>query len=229
MTEKPEEGMYPQTGKSYLPVPDPTVLTTQALQREILTARELVEIKLMGLRDTIGTRINGMESTLKVIEDRVNVLLDRATHEVKQLQALHETKFGAIQMQFEDRDKRTEVLALADKTAIAAALQAQKEAVAAQNESNAVASAKAESNFSKQIDQLQSIVNTIAKGTDDKISDLKGRMDQGAGKEVGSKDITTVIMGVAALIISFGTLFFLIYSHNITSPSWPPSTQQEHH
>ena len=46
--------------------------------------------------------------------------------------------------QFAERDKRTEQLSLADKTAIAAALQAQKEAAGAQNESNTAAINKME-------------------------------------------------------------------------------------
>jgi hypothetical protein len=42
------------------PVPDPTVLTTQQLQREIATARELVESKIMGFKEMIETRLDGM-------------------------------------------------------------------------------------------------------------------------------------------------------------------------
>jgi hypothetical protein len=139
----------------------------------------------------------------------VNKLVDRATHEVQRLQELHAEKFAAVQNQFEERDKRTEQLTLADKTAIAAALQAQKEAVNAQNIANATATTKAEIAFTKQIDSLA-----------DKINDIKSRVDQGEGKGRGSSDMGSLIMGIAAIVISFGTLFFLVFTHNPNGPTY---------
>src|ERR1700685_2775837 len=107
------------------PSPDPTVLTTQQLLRET---------------------------------DRLQILIDKvpglARIEVAKLQELHEEKFASIATQFAERDKRTEQLSLADKTAIAAALQAQKEAAGAQNEANAAAIAKSEAGVTKQIAQI---------------------------------------------------------------------------
>jgi hypothetical protein len=68
-----------------------------------------------------------------------------------QLRELHSERFSSIALQFEERDKRTEQLSVADKTAIAAALQAQKEAAGAQNESNTAAVAKIETNFDNKL------------------------------------------------------------------------------
>jgi hypothetical protein len=200
--------------RSYVPVPDPTVLTTEALKREIASSRELIEIRVTGIRDTQEAKISGVMANIALIEERVNKLVDRATHEVGRLQELHAEKFAAVQNQFEERDKRTEQLTMADKTAIAAALQAQKEAVNAQNIANATATTKAEIAFTKQIDSLA-----------DKINDIKSRVDQGAGKEKGATDLSSLIMGIAAIVISFGTLFFLVFTHNPNAPVAYSTTQ----
>ena len=206
---------------SNVPVPDPTILTTQALQREIAASRELIEIKVEAARHALEVRITGIDKAIGLMDTRADLLINKSLHEVKQLQSLHETKFSAIQVQFEERDKRTEQLTLADKTAIAAALQAQKEAVNAQNFANATAAVKSELAFTKQIEQLQSIVNTITKSIDDKISDLKSRLDLDMGTRKGTSDTSSVIMGVAAIFISFATLFFLVYSRTNTTTTYP--------
>jgi hypothetical protein len=133
--------------REFRPVPDPTVLTTQQLLREV---------------------------------DRLQILIDRlpgiVRDEVANIQALHDEKFASITLQFAERDKRTEQLSIADKTAIAAALQAQKEAAGAQNEANAAAIAKSEAGFTKQIDQITTLISAGAKASDDKIDDIKDRL-----------------------------------------------------
>ena len=210
-----EAAGLPET-RSFLPVPDPTLLTTEALKRDIAASKELIDVRVNGIRETQDAKIAGILSSIALIEERVNKLVDRATHEVGRLQELHAEKFAAVQNQFEERDKRTEQLTMADKTAIAAALQAQKEAVNAQNIANATATTKAEIAFTKQIDSLA-----------DKINDIKSRVDQGAGKEKGSSDTTSLIMGIAAIIISFGTLFFLVFHNNQSAPAFPVTVQNK--
>src|SRR5580765_2317811 len=115
-----------------VPVPDPTVLTTRQLQREIALSREMVELKADGVKELLESRIGGIEKSIGIVVDRLRRVVDQVREEINRLQQLHEEKFGSVQTMFVERDKRTEQLALADKTAIAAALQAQKEAVNAQ-------------------------------------------------------------------------------------------------
>jgi predicted HTH transcriptional regulator len=150
------------------PVPDPTVLTTQQLLREIATSREVIE-----------TRLSGMDKAIELLQAAADRYPAFVRAEVKQLQELHEEKFSSIGTQFAERDKRTEQLSLADKTAIAAALQAQKEAAGAQNESNAAANAKTETNFAKLIEQNQALLLEVRRNTEAQINDLKSRLDKG--------------------------------------------------
>jgi hypothetical protein len=164
------------------PDPDPTLLTTENLRREIANLKELIETATGDLHLLIESKLNA-------------------------LSAVTDERFSSIAIQFAERDKRTEQLSLADKTAIAAALQAQKEAAGATNESNSVALAKMENNFTKLIDQGQTLLQSVAKNMDDKINDLKSRFDTGEGKSKGVGDVWGWIFGAAALLIAAATVF----------------------
>lgn len=86
------------------PNPDPTVLTTAALLREIDGAKEQTAALVQAVRDVLHT-------------------------EIQCLQELHGEKFSNIEIQFKERDTRMEHTSRDSKIAIDAALQAAKEAV----------------------------------------------------------------------------------------------------
>jgi len=108
-----------------VPVPDPTVLTTQQLTKQIDSLKEL-------------------------LSQADQSMLDR----LEALRLLHEERFNSIAQQFKERDTRTDQLATASTVAINAALQAAKEAVVNQNISNEKAIAKIEANTTKFLDNL---------------------------------------------------------------------------
>ena len=137
-----------------MPVPDPTLLTTQLTLREIANLKELLQSQTGGLKRRLLAFTHILDTRHAAIRD-----------EADRLQNSFEERFKSIDLQFGDRDK-----------AVGAALQAQKEAAAAQNVSNLSAALKTETSFTKQIDQMQMIINAIAKATDEKIDDLKTRM-----------------------------------------------------
>lgn len=170
------------------PDPDPTLLTTENLRREIANLKELIEARLAA-------------------SDAARIALHALiTAEIQVLSSVTEQRFESIATQFAERDKRTEQLSLADKTAIAAALQAQKEAAGATNESNSVALAKMENNFTKLIDQGQTLLQSVAKNMDDKINDMKSRIDTGQGQSRGRVDLWGYTVGAAGILIAFGAL-----------------------
>ena len=114
--------------ESNLPIPDPTLLTTAQLDRSI----ESLEAR-------IDTRIDAMDKASRLLHEdftRVPTEMDRRLGHLQELifskldaiARVTEQQFNAIGMRFEEMDKRTAQLSVADKTAIAAALQAQKEA-----------------------------------------------------------------------------------------------------
>lgn len=176
-----------------VPVPDPTALTTAALIREIDSLRERTSHDTLLLRELIETRIDGNDTAVQLLRTTTDKFPYKINEAIKQLQDLHnerfrsldaliDIRFDSIDTQFAERDKRTEQLSLADKTAIAAALQAQKEAAGAQNESNTTANNKMEASFAKLIDQTQTLLQAVTRNTDDKINDIKSRLDKGEGR-----------------------------------------------
>ncbi len=197
------------------PVPDPTVLTTQQLVREIAASREIIETRLDAM--DIATQIN------KVANDNIPRMIDE---KVRQLSILVDEKiaglmekFHSIDVQFKERDTRTEQYSKDSKVAVDAALQAAKEAVGEQNKSSALAIAKSEAATNKQLDQIGTLIQTTTKGLDEKINDLKGRLDRGEGQKVmavetkgqqnwfiglfviGGLSVVSIIITVVALIL----------------------------
>ena len=194
---------------SVRPVPDPTVLTTQQLIREIAMSRDVIE-----------TRLAGMDKAIELLQQTTDKLPANIKDEVEQLQELHAERFSSfetqlklvlegIKTQFLERDERTKQLALLSETAIAAALQAQKEAATAQNVSNTTASDKMELNFAKLIEQTQTLLQSQKTASDDKISDIKdrgnileSRLTLIEGQKSGGGDAWGYMFGLAGLSLA---------------------------
>lgn len=204
-----------------LPVPDPTSLTTDQLRREIQALRELLEARLVAQGDLIkalSLRTDGRQETVDVtvghLRDLLISNLKNVEVKIDQLGAVSLERFLRIDTQFVERDKRTDQLSTADKTAVAAALQAAKEAVGAQNTSNSIAIAKSESATQESIKQLGTLLSSASQATNDKIGDLRARLDRGEGGSAGAKvsadssrDNIGLIFGAIALLIALVTLF----------------------
>lgn len=184
--------------------PDPTILTTQQLQREIGLLREIIDSRILGMLNEIkhlDVDQSGLQATLMM--------------NINRLQELHEEKFRSISVQFAERDTRTEQTSRDSKVAVDAALQAAKEAVGEQNKSSALAIAKSETATTKQIDQQSLQIATATGALNDKIDDIKDRITaiegrsnayegKSDGHNTGVKDswsvMTAIVMGVLALV-----------------------------
>jgi hypothetical protein len=122
-------------------------------------------------------------------------------------------KFKGIETQFALRNTAADKLVIADQKALAAALQAQKEEAAARNESNAAAIAKSEAGFTKQIDGIGALIHTMTSSFDDKLADLKSRMDRDDGRTHGVTDQRTdTRLNISTLIAVGGLLVALVFS-----------------
>ena len=189
---------------SFAPVPDPTVLTTQQLQREIAASRDLLDVKIDGLRSVIDTRLSAADQTITLLRFRVDQIPENIHQAIERTQELRDEKFKSIAIQFLERDTRTEQQSRDAKVAVDAALQAAKEAVGEQNKSNAMAIAKSEATFTKQIDQIGVLVTTMSKAIDDKIDDIKTRIQMIEGSKKGASDLFGVIFGIIGIIVGIG-------------------------
>jgi len=187
------------------PNPDPSILTTENLRREIDNLKELLE-----------SQQGAQDRTIASIQHNIDGRQAQIDAAIVHITTLFEVKFEGVEKQFVERDKRTEHLSIADKTAIAAALQAQKEAAGATNESNSIAINKMENNFTTLINKGESLLQSVQKNLDDKIADLKTRFDTGEGQNrgktagissigalaVGSSFIISMLVAVAALVVT---------------------------
>lgn len=179
------------------PDPDPTALTTQALIREIGSLKELFDTKFSGIEQ--------LQVHIKDIIDRLPSVIDE---KIANLKDLSDEKFAGIATRFAEARYLTEQTSRNDKLALGAALQAQKEDVGKQNDSNNASISKTEVLFTKQID-----------GLNDKIDDIKSRFIAGdsqiRGKTEGVSMIGALILG-AAFVISAGInvmAFVINHSH----------------
>jgi hypothetical protein len=160
----------------WVPVPDPTVLTTEALLREISNLREILSARMDAMDVATELRIAELLKVPHETQKLIDHLFD-----------LHEEKFRSVAVQFVERDVRTDQANRAAKEALDAALLAAKELIGATNLANAAKQDKSEDNFTKQIDQLTTLITTNQSATDARITELKERIDRGAGGSEGAQ------------------------------------------
>ena len=172
-----------------VPVPDPTVLTTAALLREIGALKELFEVRFSAMDGRLGH----MQLTL----DQRGIAIRT---ELETLDKLFDEKLLRIQTQISERDAQTEKASRDVKSAVDAAFAAAKEAVGEQNKSNALSITKSETAFVKQVDAIVDIVNNNTKTTDDKINDIKERITMLEGRSTGRNDVWGYVVGAVATL-----------------------------
>ena len=193
-----------------IPRPDPTILTTAQLDRAIES-----------LESRIDARIDAMDKASRLLHEdftRVPTEMDRRLGHLQELifskldavARVTEQQFNAIGMRFEEMDKRTAQLSVADKTAIAAALQAQKEAAGAQNESNAAANAKMEKNFAELIAQNQTLLMEVRRNNEIQIGDLKSRVDKAEAHGKGVGDVWGWVVGGVGMLFGLASIIALV-------------------
>lgn len=180
------------------PVPDPTLLTTAALTREIAALKELVV-----------TRLDAMDKAQFLFDTNLNRV---PTDTDKQIGHLKELVFGrfdtvnekffGIQTQFAERDTRSERESKDNKVAVDAAFAAQKEAASKQNESNTLAISKSETATSETINKLAELFKTTTDALASNIVDLKERITRIEGKGTGRNDVWGYVIGASGIVVA---------------------------
>lgn len=201
------------------PVPDPTTLTQEALRRDIGALERLLEVRLDGMDKAVSLR-ERMVDQQPAINDK----------KIEHLRELHNEKFNAIQLQFVERDVRTEQTSRDSKVAVDAALQAAKEAVSEQNKSSALAIGKSDAATTKQIDTMGTLIQSTIAGINSQIGDLKERLTRIEGEGKGhtieastnrsvNSNMTAVIGLVVGSLIGLGGLLVAFMDNNGRSPA----------
>lgn len=149
--------------------------------------KELAAAKRDGIVGIIEQRLDGMDKAIQLLQTFTDKQPQFVREQVMHLRELHEAGFESIKTQFMLLKQATEQLDLANKTAIAAALQAQKESAGETQKSSQTAIAKSENSTSEAIKALTTAFNAAITAVTDRINELKGRMDRGEGK-TGAQD-----------------------------------------
>jgi hypothetical protein len=187
-----------------VPRPDPTVLTTEALLREVTHLRELLTSRLEGLEDRQDAYERVHEAKHRERAAEVEASIRHLTELAAERFAGVTDRFAGIQVQLTERDTRLQDTTQASKDAIAAALAAQKEAVA-----------KSELNTKEQLASIKSENATTVASLESKIENVKdligaaqltvgqqegrtGGMDVAWGRTVA---LAGVLVAIAAVIV----------------------------
>jgi hypothetical protein len=220
----------PDARGGWTPIPDPTVLTTEAVtraidifRREIQALHELHDKDMTAMRDLLGVRLDAMDIDRTRLWERTHELTKESDENLTRFRAEVERRDQAgrqlIEQRLEDLDKARALNAkhidlipdridcrvaaereylmsqlniiatrtsekfgavdkefLASKEAVAAALQAAKEAVGEQNRSNSAAIKVSESNTKEQLTALGQVSSANFKAQEDKINDARERI-----------------------------------------------------
>jgi len=190
----PQAPLYGGSGST--PIPDPTVLTNQAvaqatdqLRRELLAAVALLDSKIKGQHHVIETRLAGMDEAIRLVAEWRKQLPKEIRDEVMQLERVGNERFKTIDerfhglatsleahkegvaLQFRERDTRSERESRDNEIRVNAAFAAQKEAAAQQNTSNTLAidksSAAVAETLNKQADLFKSTTDALGARLED--------------------------------------------------------------
>jgi len=156
------------------PAADPTPRTLEQMYRE-----------LKGLEDKINLRFDGSSEAVRLLQEISNrqPTTEAVAGDLKALKELMETKFLA------SKDLTTAIFE-GNKTALEAALLTRKEG-----------SDKIEQSFTKQFDNIQDIIRTNTKASDDKTDDLKARLSTIEGRAIALAGFGALIGGAAVALI----------------------------
>lgn len=195
------------------PVPDPTLLTDNAIDRSAAAVRDHIDGQL-AVRDE---RINGIDEATRLRLQLIDHIPDQIDKEVRHVQDLSKVQIDAdrrfsaaevahlrevddIRFQAAERlaGRESELNALA----LAAAFAAQKEASAKEAEYTRIASIKSESATAQAIDKLGELFATQTRGLGDKVDDLKDRVGRIESVKVGSTENRTALYATIGVVIS---------------------------
>ena len=183
------------------PIPDPTALTSEAIDRRVDNAVAVIEARLNGMEKAVAvfhedlTRVpTQLDRAILSLRDVINAEIANLHNQIDRLRQKLEARDSLVKDQLDGLQalvflKISELGAITDQRFIAVGAQFSerdtrtdqragdtKLAVDAAFAAAKEATAKIESSFTKSIDEQQRLLNATTSATIDKISDLKDRM-----------------------------------------------------
>jgi len=187
------------------PVPDPTVLTTQAVDRAMRDENRWVESQI----DILAQRLDGMDKANDLRLRRLDHVPDQIDSAVSHLRDVVEQKFINVGNGFVALQERMAEQKKDTKDAVDAAFLAAKDAVNLQTEASEKSIAKSEAGTTKQIDSLGVQATTAIDALKEQINDLKLEVSRinatksgGTEEHAASRDRTADNRAYVALAIT---------------------------
>ena len=175
------------------PDPDPTQRTVELLNQSVDEIRRDI-----GVHSTIREREHA--TLQELIETQIG-----------SIESLTDEKFKGITLQFAERDTRTTQAAETSQKALDAALLAAAALVNQQNDANATAATVQTLSFTKQIDQIIVLTERSQKAFDDRLAELKERIDRGDGSTSGSKSTQAQLIAFAGVLLILFQIAVVLY------------------
>lgn len=182
-------------GGGWVPVPDPTTLTTEAVERATAQSRR----ELAALREILEARMDSMDGERRLL---AQVMDERAEQVQRQL--------AERDIRFSERDR-------ARQDAVRTALDAAKELSDARDAATDKATGKFEDSVKTQISQLGALAESGRDQLGAQIQALKERLDRGEGSDVGAAGTRTeqrlnISQVIAALAVLVAVITAVLYA-----------------
>lgn len=243
MPEQEVSGSSPVDRRGYqgvgglVPVPDPTLLTSDFVNRAIANVEEKTAARLDAMDKAANLLHDNLTRVPTEMDRQLAHLREVVLVKVSEVTSVAMERFARIDNQFIERDKRTDQLKLADQKAIDAALQSQKEAAGENTKSMTASINKSEASFAEAIKTLQALFQSESKSTNDKIAAtaaasnsavsaltaqiasregaIRGVADQTTTQQGSNQNMIAIIAIIAAAIMSLAVMF----SHSGQAPA----------
>jgi hypothetical protein len=208
-----------------IPVLDPARLTTQVVDRAISAFREVVEARLIGMDKAIAVIADQVDklpadAVTRCDELRADInrqmlaLRELIMSQIENVRSVSADKFDSVNGRFRERDAQLEQAAREGRISLDSALAAAKDAVSEHNKSNERAIEKAEMATQKQIEAMLQLMTTSNRSLEERIGDLKTRLDRGEGQDTASTqarserrvDVGSIIQAVAVMATIAGLI-----------------------
>lgn len=202
------------------PRPDPTVLTTEALRREVAALKELINsnmfsaqalsdskfdqfrVEIDNMKAYRDSKIADLRTELMRAEEILGEKIDSLRDDLGRTETLRNEKFKAVQLQFELSEQHRIEQKHDTQAAVDAALAAAKEAVNAQTVASDRSITKSETATSEQLKQMNVTTTTAIAGINLIIDDVKERINRIEAIRSGARENMASTYALVGLIVA---------------------------
>ena len=175
---------------------------TESFKSDLVRVPTELDKQIAQLKELIWARIQTIEAQFSSHATAIDAALKAADGSHAERGKTLDVRFASVQTQFAERDVRVKQEAQAATTAVAAALQAQKEAAGEQNKSLITAIDKQERSTANQLEQQRIVLGSIEKSINDKITELGSRMTRAEGTGIGRSQITAPLVVIICTVVA---------------------------